>query len=663
MLRLLVAAHAALALVGTHANAQPEAPSAERFVDPVSAYSASISPSGAYVAYIARTDTDRRLMIVDVATRTARVIQTLQESLGAFDWVRWKSDDRLIVSVSMRQELHGRAGTGSIIRGNNFAYDINRIFALNRDGSGLVQMFEGQMRQLYYGRGSTFLVDTLRNDPSHVLISAWDLAGVGVWRGDIATGSVEQVMSGSEWTADYTTDGNGTPVIREEWLPDGSGYRIYRRAPEARNWTLVREARRAAVATNSPDFQVLAPGPGAAQVYVLARQEGQESLRLFLFNTATGDFAAPLDSEDGAEVQGAWFSPQTHEILATCDYGQRYRCTALDAGMRRNFDALDRFFGGQGNITLIDMSDDATKWLLHFDAPTLPDGFYLYDTSIHDVLPIASAFPNIDADALSPTSIENYTARDGTRLWAYVTAHPGATGPRPTIILPHGGPESRDVYGYDPFVQFLASRGYVVVQPNFRGGSGFGRSFADAGRGQWGLRMQDDVTDAVHHMISAGAADPERICIVGGSYGGYAALQGAASTPELYRCAVSVAGPTDLLEMLMIEGQAGRGRWNYQYWLRSIGDPSANRAALEAASPRRSVERISAPVLLIHGDEDESVPYRQSEQMQRALNSAGKNTRLVRIRGEGHGWNDWSRENRLTLYRETEEFLAQHLNH
>src|SRR5262249_48808009 len=157
-------------------------------------------------------------------------------------------------------------------------------------------------------------------------------------------------------------------------------------------------------------------------------------------------------------------------------------------------------------------------------------------------------------------------------------------------------------YGYDSYVQFLASRGYVVLQPNFRGGGGFGRAFADAGHGQWGKRMQDDVTDAVKHMVDAGVADPHRICIVGASYGGYVALAGVSLTPDLYRCGVSISGISDLSELVHSESGGGHQTETYQYLLTSIGTPGPE---LDAVSPRRQVSHITAPVLLVHGETDD----------------------------------------------------------
>lgn len=653
MLRQFVGALAALILSAVSASAQSAVP-ADRFVDAVSAWGASISPDGNYIAYASRTDTDERVVVVDLQEQQARAIQSVTRANAHIISVAWKGD-RIFSVVRFRQLAAGRVSTGSTIRGGDQYYWIWRVISMNRDGSNVIQMFEGQTGQLYYGYGSTFLLDELPNDPNHVLIGAQDRNGTGVYRADVRDGTTEKVEDGEDLTTDYTTDINGVPVMRTDYLRDNSGYRIFRRAPGTQQWMLVTEARLAATATNSPDFQIVGSGPAAGQVYVLARPESSDLLSLYLYNTATGELGQPIASGD-SDGAWPWVTRRTREVMATCTYGQRMSCHARDPAMQRHLNALDTFFQHQATIELVDMSDDGGKWLVHVDGPALSGAYYLYELASHRVSPVAPIYPHLDDTALSPTEVVNYQSRDGTALWAYVTAQPGATGARPMVVVPHGGPEARDEYGYDAFVEFLASRGYVVLQPNFRGGAGFGRGFADAGRGQWGLRMQDDVTDAVRHMIQIGVADAHRICIVGASYGGYVALEGVSSTPDLYRCAVSIAGVSDLGLSLNREGP----HWgtNYQYWLRSIGTDSA---AIAEHSPRLHASRITAPVLLIHGEDDETVPFRQSELMQQALNSAGHQTRLVRIPDENHYWDTWSDEHRFTLFHETEQFLAQNL--
>jgi dipeptidyl aminopeptidase/acylaminoacyl peptidase len=428
---------------------------------------------------MSRTDTDERVVVVDLQAQQARAIQSVTRANAHIISVAWKGD-RIFSVVRFRQVIAGRAPTGTSIRTDDQYYWIWRVISMNRDGSNVIQMFEGQTGQLYYGFGSTFLLDELPADPNRVLIGAQDRNGTGIYRADVRDGSTERIEDGADYTVDYTTDINGVAVMRRDDLRDGSGYRIYRRAPGAHDWTLVTEARLAAIATNSPDFQVVGSGPAAGQVYVLARPENSDLLSLYLYNTATGELGQPI-SDGNSDGVWPWLTRRTREVMATCSFGQRMNCRAHDPAMQRHLNALDAFFQHSATISLVDMSDDGNKWLVYVDGPTLSGAYYLYELAAHRVSPVAAFYPRLDDSALSPTQVVDYQSRDGTVLWAYVTSRAGAAGQRPMIVMPHGGPEARDEYGYDPFVQFLASRGYVVLQPNFRGGGGFGRAFADAG--------------------------------------------------------------------------------------------------------------------------------------------------------------------------------------
>ncbi len=648
----------ALVLCAAPIASATELTPAERFVDPVSARSATLSPDGNFIAYIARTNSEQRIVVVDLASQQGRIIQAIGNANAYIHSVDWKGSDHLVSVISFRQNIEGRAATGTSIRSRDTYYYITRVVSMNRDGSNVVQMFENHTSQLTYGLGSTILLSTVPSDATHVLIAAQDRTGLSVYRADVTNGRTERIAGGDDQTVDYVTDGNDVPVIRIDRITDGSGWRYFRRAPGTQDWTSVFEVRRAATLSNSPDFEVVGSGPGAGQVYVLARQNNADLSSLYLYNTATGEFGQPLMASRDADAYIPWRSRRTNELFAACEFAQRLTCQARDAAMQRQLTAIDAFFNHEATVHLVDMSEDGGKWLLWVDGPTNPGAYYLYQVSAHQVTPIAALYPNQDPNRLSPTEVVNYQSRDGTSLWAYVTARAGVAGPRPTVVLPHGGPEARDEYGYDAFAQFLASRGYVVVQPNFRGGAGFGRAFSDAGLGQWGGRMQDDVTDAVRHMIEAGAADPRRICIVGASYGGYVALEGLSSTPDLYACAISIAGVSDLQLSLNSEGADGHWRENYQYWIRSIG---SDRSSIAAHSPRLHADRITAPLLLIHGDEDETVPIKQSEVMQQAMNAAGHPTQLIRIPDENHYWDSWTTEHRLMVFQATEQFLAQHL--
>ena len=276
---------------------------------------------------------------------------------------------------------------------------------------------------------------------------------------------------------------------------------------------------------------------------------------------------------------------------------------------------------------------------------------------------IASTYPALDGSKLAPRLPYTYKARDGVDIPGYLTRPLGVDGPAPLVVLPHRGPVDRDVDGFDWLAHFLASRGYAVLQPNFRGSGGYGRAWEEAGYGGWGVGvMQHDLTDGVAAVVAAGIADPQRVCIVGASYGGYAALAGAAFTPELYRCAVAIDGVADLRDMhTLYTGRRDGRSAAVTYWERSMGieDTRSAREKLDAASPAQHAERVQAAVLLIHGRDDSVVPIGQSKTMERALRAAGKTVQLVELEGEDHWLSD--ADTRLETLEALDTFLAQHL--
>lgn len=634
---------------------------AASFAAPPFVRSASLSPDGRFAAFVHETDETDSLVVFELSTQTARAVARFETDEASLNWVTWKDNDTLVYSASVVAQV-AIARPGSRVGRGSREFHFGRLVAVDRNGENSVPLFEGQFALLNDGVTSMSMVDRLSGDRDHILVSAQDNIGNSIWRANVRTGEATRVERGDPDVGGYFTDGVGNAVMRVESINDQAGYRYTWRPPGASEWQLLREVRRTAAATNSPDFQPIGSGPGPGQVYVLARQDDQDRAALFLFDARTGSLGEPIQRGVNADVWAPWVNPETGEIIATCEFERRLNCQARDASMQRHLRAINSFFDNAATVSLESVSTDSNRLLLLVENPIEGSAYYVYDRAAASLDLLAQIFPGIDVQALSPVQVVDYRARDGTPLWAYVTAQPGAAGPRPTIIMPHGGPESRDTYGFDPLAQFLASKGYVVVQPNFRGSIGMGRAFGDAGRRQWGRLMQDDVTDALRHMIDAGVSDPNRVCLVGGSYGGYVALAGVTLTPELYRCSVSIAGVSDLLVSLRSERQeGGRQSMAYAYWLRSIGDPRADAAQLEATSPARLVDRITAPVLLIHGTEDQIVLYDQSEIMERAMRRAGKDVRLVPLEGAGHTFRSYSRDNSLTLFRETEAFLARHL--
>jgi dipeptidyl aminopeptidase/acylaminoacyl peptidase len=324
-----------------------------------------------------------------------------------------------------------------------------------------------------------------------------------------------------------------------------------------------------------------------------------------------------------------------------------------DAEAQKLARAIDAALPGRSN-RLLQFTADGSHYLLYSSGNAIPGQFMVGDRASGQLSLLAAQYPEIAPQATSPKQALTLKARDGLVLPAFLTLpKAGPMQALPAVILPHGGPISADTLDFDPLAAFLADRGYAVLQVNFRGSAGLGFEYRNAGLQRWGREMQDDLSDAVRWLVERGTADPKRVCIVGGSYGGYAALMGGASTPGLYRCVVSLAGVSDLPELASWRAKYVNGRAVFE---RQVGGDSD---ALKQTSPRRLAAQFQAPVLLVHGTDDRSVPYAQSVAMDEALAKAGKPHQLVTLEGGDHFLSHAA--DRLRFYRELESFLAQQL--
>lgn len=332
---------------------------------------------------------------------------------------------------------------------------------------------------------------------------------------------------------------------------------------------------------------------------------------VYLDQPAVGEFNSVVSS--GMKPVRRWFDQRWADLQATVD------------------DALP------GRINLL--SGDPRGMLLVFSyADVDPGRWYLLDTQTMTQRVLAVARPEIDTARMRPMQVLHYPSSDGLSIPAYLTLPADQPGPRPhpMVVLVHGGPAARDHWGWQPDVQLLASRGYAVFQPQFRGSTGFGKAFELAGVGQWGQAMQDDITAGVQHMIRQGVADPRRICIYGASYGGYAAVWGLIKTPELYRCGISLAGVSDIESMLSGPSDANRSKISREMLRFRVGDGQGTRQRFDEVSPVKHAQRIQAPLLLAHGEQDERVPIAHSIDLMKALDTHQKSYEWLPLPGEGH---------------------------
>ncbi|MEQ8936544.1 MAG: prolyl oligopeptidase family serine peptidase, partial [Amphiplicatus sp.] len=392
-------------------------------------------------------------------------------------------------------------------------------------------------------------------------------------------------------------------------------------------------------------------------VHVRSDDEGVDEYKLISFdgNISAFDFEAP--------GSGSKFiiTDQSRKMIGSGTTGLRRTRKYHDAQLTEVMNSIAARFPNDA-VGLVDWTDDWNQLVVSIEGGATAPAYFLADRTSGAFGKLAPQYLRIsDSDVASVDLIE-YAARDGLKIPTVLTRPRGsAKGSKlPLIVIPHGGPVAYDSLGFDYWAQFFASRGYLVLQPNFRGSAGFGADFRRAGYGEWGAKMQDDITDGVNHLIDAGWADPDRVCIVGGSYGGYAALAGGAFTPDLYKCVVAIAPVSDIPTMLEHESRVtGRYSGTSDYWKMVIGDRSSDRAKLEAISPARNARNFKAPVLLIHGTDDTVVPYNQSARMEDALRSSGKNVKLVQLKAEDH-WLS-SSATRLQTFKEMDAFVTEHI--
>jgi len=286
-----------------------------------------------------------------------------------------------------------------------------------------------------------------------------------------------------------------------------------------------------------------------------------------------------------------------------------------------------------------------------------PGRYYVYYLGTGKMHLLLTPYDQLVGKKLSAMESVSYRARDGLEVPAYLTLPTGrAVKSLPLIVMPHGGPFVRDEWGYDVDAQFLANRGYVVLQPNYRGSTGYGKAYVEKGMGQWGRAMQDDLDDGVKWLVEQGKVDPKRVCIMGSSYGGYAALWAAARNPEIYRCAISFAGISDVRAMLAYDRRAFSAPRYFRNWRERVqGDRDFD---LDTISPLRAVDRVNIPLLIAHGEKDDNVPMTQSRRMHEALNKAKKAHEYVVYPGERHGLQEVS--NNVDFLTRVEAFLAKH---
>lgn len=622
------------------ANAQTAPPSAHDFAQSNNRAFA-LSPDGSKLAYIQGEELDTNIILLDLNTSEARSLIVGNEvKPRTLHWL----NDRHILLQSTKAQWRKRAIRNSA----NLREESQRhVYSLEtRKTLAIGKSNEGHYDIAHLGNP---------NDDKVIMqySSNWGSDVKLLVELNLSTEVENVIAHTSNSFGEWVLDSQGQPKVRLDLKTDRSGVMRYESVKylvyESGGWRSFLE------------YHNVDKLP-----FSLIGMEDDHNV-LVLENSDNGIIAKYLDVSNG-QLTAAFPNEVRHiSRIITDPYSLKPLGIAFDSytgetkwfnqTLERAQNLLSRSFPNT-HVQIKCWSRDYSKLIVSVVTGSGPDKIYFFDSKTMRAEEFTSLPPTFIGYSFGAKTLRNYKARDGLEIPVFIN-FPSNLAPKslPTIILPHGGPEANDSINYDYISQFLVSRGYLVVQPQFRGSEGNGREFAKAGYGEWGAKMQDDVSDSVKWVIEQGWADPKRVCIVGASYGGYVALAGATMTPELYSCAISYGGVFDLAAMQRTEAQIwGVDSNSVAYWRESIGFSRLNSARIRAVSPQFHAESARAPILLMHGKDDTVVLIEQSRRMADALRQANKNFQYIELDGEDH----WlsravTRERFLT---EIEKFLA-----
>lgn len=620
-----------------HAQAAKLLPIESFFEDPLLS-GAQLSPDGRALAMRIGAKGQRvRLAVLDLQTLKASVVASFaDDDVGPFQWA---SSQRLVL---------GLVGTPGLV-------------AVDRDGSNYRQLVDpsGTIRQSNSGDArmqpwNTFLLRTLGDSDDVLVVSPQEISRektdyIVLRRLDTRSGRAEDIDAPLH-AVDWVADAKGRLRVVKTRLKNRIGIHL-RDATGA--WKQVLDFENLAAKTISPRF-VGADG----QIYVEAQFNGKAAL--FTMDPESGRLGdQPVAHNKDFDLQPE-ILVNGHKLL-----GLRYHIDAevtqwLDADAQALQTRIDALLPNTANRIGLPQTGDSPFVLVESFSDQHPGLTQIYHRGTGKLTPVGSSRPAVQPRQMAQTDFVRYRARDGLEIPAYLTLPLGAEKKDlPLVVLVHGGPNVRGAtWRWDAEVQFLASRGYAVLQPEFRGSTGFGARHFTAGWKQWGRAMQTDLADGARWAIAQGWANPKRICIAGPSYGGYAALMGLAQDPDLFRCAINWVGVTDL-QMLYSVNWSDTNEETKRYGMpRLIGDPVADAEMLKAASPLYNAARIKAPLLMAYGGKDRRVPIVHGEKFRDAVQPHNSQVEWVVYPDEGHGWS--KPETRLDFWGRVERFLARH---
>lgn len=596
-----------------------------------------LSPDGKLIALRSTTKDSTSIAVLDAATKDVLHRLALPQR-NNLEWFRWAGNGKLLFSLSTSTVSFGEEARLSRL----FFYDLatKAMPFIGRPDMGL----EGD-DVLFVDPAGEYLLLAMQR-------TIYDYPSV--WRFALTEKpikGVKEVQRPTQGIWEWFADDAG--IVRMGMAFAGGKVRVlYRAKPD----DPLREI--AKITEDNADdkvWDVLRITSGSDEGLVL-KPDDNGRIAVRKFNYATRQVGEVIYAAPGWDVDEA-LTDKDGKLLAAFYTDDRDRAVWFEPKLKSLYARLEKAIPDQ-HVWIVSRADDDSRMLVWAGNEANPGQTFLFDAAKRSLDSFSAELPDLDRSLTASPKPIRYTARDGTAIYGYLTLPRGRPAKKlPLIVMPHGGPYGvRDKLEFDSTVQLLANRGYAVIQPNYRGSGGYGESFAELGAGQIGRAMQDDLDDAMDWAVKEGIADPARVCMVGASYGGYAALWAAIRNPERYRCAVSFAGVTDWKKQLKYDANFFT-RKGAKSWRTRIQGEDAN-FDLDVVSPVAQIARLTRPVLVTHGEDDSNVPFKQFLLLRDAATKAGKPIETLTFAGEGHGFADDANEARYLDA--IEAFLAKH---
>ena len=544
-------------------------PPIEAYGELPSIRSVTISPDGEHYAFLLSEGELEKLAVFKMGEGAIGAVNTANIKARSIEFF---SNEHIILRAS-------RTINSVYVRNE---YEHSGAYSLNISEFKIHQLLN-KADGLYFAQSGLGRIIGSHTDENTVLMPAYTGSGrhppYSLLRVKLRAQDAHSFARGTSDTIDWFVTPDGTRIIREELDDSKNSYAI--QVKSSGRWETIFEDEDA----SSPPINLMGFNPGGDALIIAYEDEnGLSALYELGFD---GTISDAIISQEGKQIESVILD--RNRIIHGVRYaGLQPEHEMFDASLTVSIRRIEEQFSGN-SVFIESWTDDWSKVILFVTGGDTAGMYLILDTSNVSLLKIGAARARVSDNEVAVINKIEYQARDGLALNGILTMPSGPqalSNNSPMIVMPHGGPASHDTIRFDYLAQYFASRGYLIFQPNFRGSTGFGDDFLAAGDGEWGGKMQDDITDGVEGIIEAGLADRERICIMGASYGGYAALAGGAFTPDLYKCVISIAGVSDLPKMLIDERrQHGKNDWAYEYWERVIGDPREQREKLRSVSP------------------------------------------------------------------------------